>query len=60
MATIVERKNSFYVVYNIKDSNGKTRQKWETYHSSEAAQKRKKTIEFEQATNTFFLRVQIR
>lgn len=53
MATIVERNNSFYVVYNIKDENGKTRQKWETYHSSEDAQTRKMTIEFEQATNTF-------
>lgn len=33
MATIIKRKKSYSVVYNYKDENGKTKQKWETCHT---------------------------
>ena len=44
MASIVQRKKSFSVVYTIYDGE-KKRQKWETYHSYEAALRRKEQLE---------------
>ena len=44
MAAIVQRKKSFSVVYTIYDEE-KKRQKWETYHSYEAALRRKAQLD---------------
>ena len=44
MASIVQRKKSFSVVYTVYDGN-KKRQKWETYHSYEAALRRKEQLD---------------
>ena len=43
MASIVQRNKSFCVVYTIY-SDGKKKQKWETYHSYEAALNRKEQL----------------
>ena len=43
MASIVQRNKSFSVVYTICDGETK-RQKWETYHSYEAALRRKEQL----------------
>nr|WP_325304575.1 tyrosine-type recombinase/integrase [uncultured Dysosmobacter sp.] len=48
MASIVQRNKSFSVVYTTYKEGGK-KQKWETYHSYEAALKRKGQIELIQA-----------
>lgn len=45
MASIVKRNKSYAVVYGYKDLEGKYKRKWETYHTEEAAQKRKREIE---------------
>lgn len=44
MASIVQRNKSFSVVYTIYDG-GKKNQKWETYHSYEAALRRKEQLD---------------
>ena len=44
MASIVTRKNSFAVVY-MTTVNGVRKQKWETYHSYEAALRRKEQLD---------------
>ena len=44
MASIVQRNKSFSVVYTIYDGE-KKRQKWETYHSNEAALRRKEQLD---------------
>ena len=44
MASIVQRNKSFSVVYTICDGETK-RQKWETYHSYEAALRRKEQLD---------------
>lgn len=55
MATIIKRKNSYSVVYNYKDENGKTKQKWETCHSHKEALKRKSEIENQLMNGNFIL-----
>ena len=47
MASIVQRNKSFSVVYTIYDGE-KKRQKWETYHSYEAALRRKEQLDLVQ------------
>lgn len=44
MASIVQRNNSYAVVYSEKTEGG-SKQKWETYYSREEAEKRKREIE---------------
>ena len=44
MASIVQRNKSYSVVYTIYDGE-KKRQKWETYHSYEAALRRKEQLD---------------
>ena len=44
MASIVQRNKSFSVVYTIYDGD-KKKQKWETYHSYEAAPRRKEQLD---------------
>lgn len=55
MASIVKRKNKYAVVYNIEDSNGVKRQKWETFDSNADAKKRKTEIEYEQQNGLFIV-----
>ena len=47
MASIVQRNKSFSVVYTVYDG-GKKKQKWETYHSYEAALRRKEQLDLVQ------------
>ena len=47
MASIVQRNKSFSVVYTVYDG-GKKKQKWETYHSYEAALRRKGQLDLVQ------------
>ena len=51
MASIVRRNKSFSVVYTIYDG-GKKKQKWETYHSYEAAVRRKEQLDLIQQHET--------
>lgn len=44
MASIVKRGNSYSVVY-MTTVRGQRKQKWETYHSSEEAERRKQTLD---------------
>lgn len=53
MASIIKRKKSYSVVYNYTDENGKTKQKWETWHSYKDALKRKAEVENQQNNGTF-------
>lgn len=46
MASIVNRKGNFHVVYSYTDENGKKKQKWESCKSEADAKRRKKEIEF--------------
>ena len=46
MASIVERRNRFCVVYNYKDRDGKRKQKWETYNTMQEAKRRKNEVEY--------------
>lgn len=45
MASIVQRKKSYSVVYIYRNEEGHRKQKWETYHTYKAALKRKLEIE---------------
>lgn len=53
MASIRERNGKFAVIYNYKDSEGKKRQKWETFPTKAEAKKRKKEIEYRQEMGAF-------
>ena len=53
MATIVQRKNRFCVVYQYTNENGERKQKWETYKTSADAKRRKKEIEYRESLGTF-------
>ena len=53
MASITKRRNKYCVVYRYIDENGVERQKWETFNTNTEAKKRKKEIEFKQASNAF-------
>lgn len=53
MATIVKRKNRHCVVYYYVDSNGKKKQRWESYTNRRDAEKRKAQVEHETLNNTF-------
>ena len=46
MASIKKRGNKFCVIYHYNDSEGKRRQKWETYDTKAEAKKRAKEIEY--------------
>lgn len=48
MASLIERGDSYYVVYTYEDDDGNKKQKWETYHSEAEANKRKAEIEYHQ------------
>ena len=45
MASIRKRGKSYSVIYDYRDSEGKIRQKWETYKTRSEARKRQKEIE---------------
>lgn len=46
MASIVERKGKYCVVYDYKNKEGKTKQKWETYKTLADAKRRKAEVEY--------------
>ena len=46
MASIRKRGKSYSVIYDYRDSEGKIRQKWETYKTRSEARKRQKEIEY--------------
>ena len=51
----MKRKSKYSVVYDYTDENGKRRQRWETFSTNAEAKKRKKQIEYEQDSGTFFI-----
>ena len=53
MASIINRKKSYSVVYNYSDENGETKQKWETWHTHKEALRRKAEVENQQNIGTF-------
>ena len=53
MASIVQRKGKYCVVYLYTNDEGKRKQKWETYHSYKEAVKRKAEVENQQFTGAF-------
>lgn len=53
MASVIKRNNSYSVVYSYTDSNGETKQKWETYRSQKEALKRRAEVEDQINKNTF-------
>ena len=55
MATIVKRRNRFYVVYMYTTENGNRKQKWETYKTMTEAKTRQKEIEYRESIGTFVI-----
>ena len=55
MASIKRRKDKFCVIYNYTDTDGKRKQKWETYATKAEAQKRKKEVEYKEKRGTFVI-----
>ena len=53
MASIVQRKNSYCVVYMYTDEHGKRKQKWETYKTLVDATARRKEIEYKESQGIF-------
>lgn len=53
MASIIKRKKAYSVVYSYTNENGETKQKWETWHTLNEAQKRKAEIENQQYNGIF-------
>ncbi|RHQ16347.1 site-specific integrase [Lachnospiraceae bacterium AM48-27BH] len=53
MAYIRKRKNSYSVVYRVKNAEGIEHQKSESYATQKEAEKRKKEIEYKQSLGTF-------
>lgn len=52
MASIVERRNRFCVVYQYDTEDGKRKQKWETYKTMAEAKKRKAEVEYKESLGT--------
>ena len=55
MASIIERKGHYCVVYNFYDDKGQKKQKWETYLTAVEAKKRKKEVELRKELGTFII-----
>ena len=55
MATIIKRNKHYSVVYKYFDENGKQRQKWETFNTSQEAKKRLKEVEYSMQNDTFII-----
>ncbi len=53
MATIKKRKDKFVVIYDYITQNGERKQKWETYETKTAAEKRVKQIEYDKSRDNF-------
>lgn len=53
MASIIERKGHYCVVYSFIDENGQKKQKWETYKSAADAKRRRKEVEYRQEIGKF-------
>lgn len=48
MASIIQRRKRFIVVYQYDDEDGKRKQKWETFKTHDEAKRRKSEIEYRQ------------
>ena len=48
MASIVQKKNRYYVVYLYDSEDGRRKQKWESFKTKEEAKRRKAEIEYRQ------------
>ena len=48
MASIVQKKNRYYVVYLYDTEDGKRKQKWESFRTKDEAKRRKAEIEYRQ------------
>jgi len=55
MASIVKRRNRFYVVYQYTTDKGERKQKWETYKTMTEAKTRQKEIEYRESIGTFVI-----
>lgn len=55
MASIVERKNRYCVVYQYDAEDGKRKQKWETYKTMAEAKRRKAEIEYKEELGTLVI-----
>lgn len=53
MASIVKRNGRFCVVYAVENSDGKRKQKWETFEKLDEAKARKSEIEYTQSIGEF-------
>lgn len=53
MASIIERKGHYCVVYNFYDDKGNKKQRWETFKTAAEAKKRKKEVEYRQEMGSF-------
>lgn len=49
MASIVQRKSHYYVVYMYRNNKGENKQNWETYHTLVEAKRRKAEVEYHHA-----------
>ncbi len=57
MASIVERKGKYNVVYQYTNEEGKRKQKWETFRTKAEAVARKKEIEYKESAGIFVVPV---
>ena len=55
MATIRERNGKYCVIYNYTDSDGKRRQKWETYKTKAEAVRRRREIDYKKSEGSFII-----
>lgn len=55
MATIIQKNNSYCVVYWYLDEDEKRRQKWESFKNMTEAKKRKKEVEYQEQLGTFIV-----
>ena len=55
MATIIQKNNSYCVVYWYLDEDEKRKQKWESFKNMTEAKKRKKEVEYQEQLGTFIV-----
>lgn len=53
MASVVQKRKKWCVVYNYINEQGEKKQKWETWGTKKEAEKRKREIEYQQDKKTF-------
>lgn len=55
MASIIKKRNRYYVVYRYEDEDGKERQKWESFETNAEAKKRKTAVEYQLETGELII-----